>query len=70
MAWLGSSTTVLHIHTLMVLVSFCFVATIMAQDVRIAPMAGLETGAGFSLPVAGAVICSSMLATFVSFLLH
>lgn len=57
------------VHALMLMVvSLCFVTQIMAQGLGIAPLPALEAGAAFSLPVSGAVICYSMLASLIAFL--
>ncbi|PNX80580.1 hypothetical protein L195_g036584 [Trifolium pratense] len=52
---------------LMLVVMF-FVTNIAAQD-SIAPTGQLEAGAGFSLPVSKVVLCSSVLASLVVFML-
>ncbi|WJX11215.1 hypothetical protein P8452_01853 [Trifolium repens] len=55
--------------SLMLVVMF-FVINIVAQDSEIAPTGQLlETGAGFSLPVSKVVLCSSVLASLVVFML-
>jgi hypothetical protein len=54
----------------LMLVAMFFVTNIVAQDSEIAPTGQLlETGAGFSLPVSKVVLCSSVLASLVVFML-
>ncbi|KAK7392852.1 hypothetical protein VNO78_21302 [Psophocarpus tetragonolobus] len=48
---------------------FC-VTKNMAQDSEIAPTGQLEAGAGFALPVSKVIMCSSVLASFVAFMLQ
>lgn len=53
---------------LMFVVMFC-ITNIVAQDSGIAPTGQLEAGAGFSLPVSKVVLCSSVLASLMAFML-
>ncbi|TKY53310.1 hypothetical protein E2542_SST24837 [Spatholobus suberectus] len=48
---------------------FC-VTNIVAQDSQIAPTGQLEAGAGFALPVSKVIMCSSVLASLVAFMLQ
>lgn len=48
---------------------FC-VTNIVAQDSEIAPTGQLEAGAGLALPVSKVIMCSSVLASLVAFMLH
>jgi hypothetical protein len=68
MASIGGFTANI-LMSLMLVVMF-FVINIVAQDSEIAPTGQLlETGAGFSLPVSKVVLCSSVLASLVVFML-
>jgi hypothetical protein len=68
MASIGGFTA--NILMSLMLVAMFFVTNIVAQDSEIAPTGQLlETGAGFSLPVSKVVLCSSVLASFVVFML-
>jgi hypothetical protein len=68
MASIGGFTANI-LMSLMLVVMFC-VTNIVAQDSEIAPTGQLlETGAGFYLPVSKVVLCSSVLASFVVFML-
>ncbi|KAK7345080.1 hypothetical protein VNO77_15487 [Canavalia gladiata] len=51
-------------------VCLCFVTNIMAQDSEIAPTGQMEAGAGFDLLVSKVVLCSSVLASLVAFMLQ
>ena len=55
--------------TVMIVGMFC-VTNIVAQDSEIAPTGQLETGAGFALPVSAVIMCSSVLASLVAFMLQ
>ncbi|MCH83467.1 hypothetical protein A2U01_0004289 [Trifolium medium] len=66
MASFGSFTA--NILMALMLVVMFFVTNIVAQD-SIAPTGQLEAGAGFSLPVSKVVLCSSVLASLVAFML-
>ncbi|KAH1060910.1 hypothetical protein AAZX31_02G169700 [Glycine max] len=48
---------------------FC-VTNIVAQDSEIAPTGQLEAGTGFALPVSKVIMCSSVLASLVAFMLQ
>lgn len=75
MAKLSSSAA--HFLMLIMFVSFCFVTKSRAQDFdniaplpNIEPLPALEAGAGYSLSFSGALICSSMLTSLITFLLQ
>ncbi|KAG4996667.1 hypothetical protein AAZX31_10G089100 [Glycine max] len=47
-----------------------FVTNIVAQDSEIAPTGQLEAGTGFDLPVSKVMMCSSVLASLLAFMLQ
>ncbi|CAJ1967515.1 unnamed protein product [Sphenostylis stenocarpa] len=68
MAPFGRFTTEI-LMAVMIVSMFC-VTNIVAQDSEIAPTGQLEAGAGFALPVSEVIMCSSVLASLVAFMLH
>ncbi|GMJ02317.1 hypothetical protein HRI_003900900 [Hibiscus trionum] len=68
MAGFGMSATYHHIVMTMFVVVVCYVSVIMAQD--IAPSPAMDTGAGLTLPVSGALLCSSVLVSLIALLLQ
>ncbi|OIV92340.1 hypothetical protein TanjilG_01803 [Lupinus angustifolius] len=53
----------------MVVGLFCMTNT-MAQDSEIAPTSQLQAGDGFALPISGVALCSSLLASLVTFMMQ
>ncbi|XXG46191.1 hypothetical protein AAC387_Pa02g1104 [Persea americana] len=47
--------------TLIVLIAAVLFSVASAQDSAAAPSPGMDAGSGFSLPVSGALLCSSLL---------
>lgn len=68
MAPFGSFTA--NILMAVMLVGMFCVTNIVAQDSEIAPTGQLEAGAGFALLVSRVVLCSSVLASLVAFMLQ
>ena len=66
MARLGTSAT--QIVMAMFVVALFYISGIMAQD--IAPSPAIDTGAGFTLPVSGVLVCSSILVSLIALLLQ
>ncbi|XWS56240.1 hypothetical protein CRYUN_Cryun09bG0068900 [Craigia yunnanensis] len=66
MARFGTSAA--QIVMAMFVVALFFVSGIMAQD--IAPSPAMDTGAGFTFPVSGVLVCSSVLVSLIALLLR
>ncbi|GKV25765.1 hypothetical protein SLEP1_g35159 [Rubroshorea leprosula] len=69
MANFGSLSTT-HVMVMVMVAVLCYVSGIAAgQGLDIAPLPGMETGAGFSLLVPRALVWSSVLGSLVALLL-
>lgn len=64
----SSGTSSAHIVMAMFVVALFYVSGVMAQD--IAPFPTMDTGAGFTLPISGVLVCSSMLVSLIALLLQ
>ncbi|KAE9585295.1 hypothetical protein Lal_00018338 [Lupinus albus] len=60
----GSSSAQYFFKAIMVVGLFCMTNT-MALGSEIAPTSQLQAGDGFAMPISGAALCSSVLASFV-----
>nr|KYP32438.1 hypothetical protein KK1_046892 [Cajanus cajan] len=59
-----------NILMVVMLVGMLCVTKIVAQDSEIAPTGQLEAGTGFDLPVSKVIMCFSVLASLVAFMLQ
>ena len=60
----------LSLYICLMVVCLFFVTNIVAQDSEIAPTGQLEAGTGFDLPVSKVMMCSSVLASLLAFMLQ
>ncbi|KAK8494427.1 hypothetical protein V6N13_126058 [Hibiscus sabdariffa] len=68
MAGFATSATHHHIVMAMFVVVVCYASGIMAQS--IAPSPAMDAGAGLTLPISGALLCSSMLVSLMAVFLR